>query len=139
MRKAFDFLRDTVSAHFEEERGKLFIDPWAARDAYIDLLLDPSLPRKDFLERQAGKKLTDLEAVRALTQLEIQRSAMLMYTSCGWFFTEVSGIETVQVLKYAAQMFDMLESLSSCQIARGAFLGNPVPSPKQYRRIWERG
>jgi alpha-amylase/alpha-mannosidase (GH57 family) len=111
LRKAFDFLRDTVSVYFEEERGKLFIDPWAARDAYIDLLLDPSLSRKEFLEKQAGKKLTDLEAVRALTQLEIQRSAMLMYTSCGWFFTEVSGIETVQVLKYAAQMFDLLESL----------------------------
>ncbi len=111
LRKAFDLLRDKVSGYFEDEKGKLFIDPWKTRDDYIDLLLDPALSRKEFLEKHAGKTLTDLEIVRALTQLEIQRSAMLMYTSCGWFFTEVSGIETVQVLKYAAQIFDLLESL----------------------------
>jgi alpha-amylase/alpha-mannosidase (GH57 family) len=111
LRKAFDFLRDTVSVYFEQEKGKLFIDPWKTRDDYIELLLDPTISRKDFLEKHAGKTLTDLEMVRALTQLEIQRSAMLMYTSCGWFFTEISGIETIQVLKYAAQMFDLLESL----------------------------
>ncbi|MGH7740129.1 MAG: DUF3536 domain-containing protein [bacterium] len=111
LRKAFDYLRDTVAGYFEGERGKLFLDPWAARDAYIDLLLDPSLSREEFLGKHAGRSLTELEIVRALSHLEIQRSAMLMYTSCGWFFTELSGIETVQILKYAAQIFDLLESL----------------------------
>jgi alpha-amylase/alpha-mannosidase (GH57 family) len=111
LRKAFDYLRDAVNVHFEAEREKLFKDPWAARNEYIDLILDPALNRKAFVEKHAGRPLTDLEVVRALTQLEIQRSAMLMYTSCGWFFTEISGIETVQVLKYAAQIFDLMESL----------------------------
>ena len=111
LRKALDFLRDNVAAHFEKERGKLFADPWAARNEYIQLVLDPDVSRKAFLERQAGRALNDLEQVRALTQLEIQRNAMLMYTSCGWFFTEISGIETVQVLKYAARIFDLLNTL----------------------------
>src|SRR5205814_1823547 len=34
--------------------------------------------------------------------LELQRNRMLMYTSCGWFFDELSGLEPVQVLRYAA-------------------------------------
>lgn len=111
LRKAFDFLRDQVQGYFEQERGKLFIDPWAARNDYIELVLDPSASRKKFLDRQAGRELSEPEQVKALTLLEIQRNAMLMYTSCGWFFTEISGIETVQVLKYAARIFDLMETL----------------------------
>src|SRR5580692_11225478 len=111
LRKAFDFLRDRVQSYFEKERGKLFIDPWAARNDYIQLILDPSAPRKKFLDKQAGRELSELEQVKALTLLEIQRNAMLMYTSCGWFFTEISGIETVQVLKYAARIFDLMQTL----------------------------
>jgi alpha-amylase/alpha-mannosidase (GH57 family) len=111
LRRAFDHVRDAVSFYFEQEREKLFIDPWAARNEYIQLILDPKASRKDFLERHAGRSLTELEVVRALTQLEIQNNAMLMYTSCAWFFNEISGIETTQVLKYAARIFDLLETL----------------------------
>lgn len=111
LRKAFDLLRDTVIGYFEEERGKLFIDPWAARNDYIELILNPRTSRSDFLEKQAGRPLSEMEQVRALTQLEVQRNAMLMYTSCGWFFNEISGIETVQVMKYAARIFDLLETM----------------------------
>ena len=32
---------------------------------------------------------------------------MLMYTSCGWFFDELSGIETVQVIQYAARAIQL--------------------------------
>ncbi len=117
LRKAFDYVRDTVNKYFEAERGKLFIDPWAARNDYIQLILDPNASREDFLERHAGRPLNTEERVRALTQLEIQRNSMLMYTSCGWFFTEISGIETTQVLKYAARIFDFLVDLGlpSCE------------------------
>jgi hypothetical protein len=111
LRRAFDFLRDKAAIYFEEQRGKLFLDPWAARNDYIQLLLDPHASRRDFLEKRAGRDLSDLEQVAALTYLEIQRNAMLMYTSCGWFFTEVSGIETVQIMKYAARIFDLLDTL----------------------------
>ncbi len=111
LRRAFDHVRDTVSYYFEQERGKLFTDPWAARNDYIELILNPQASRKEFLQRQAGRELSELELVRALTQLEIQHNAMLMYTSCAWFFNEISGIETTQVLRYAARIFDLLETL----------------------------
>ena len=111
LRRAFDHVRDAVSAYFEQERGKLFIDPWAARNEYIQLILDPEASRKEFLKKHAGRELTEVEVVQALTQLEIQHNAMLMYTSCAWFFTEISGIETTQVLRYAARIFDLLETL----------------------------
>ncbi len=111
LRQAFDFVRDTVNLYFEVERGKLFKDPWAARNDYVQLLLDPSASREEFLAKQAGRTLNETEQIRALTQLEIQRNSMLMYTSCGWFFTEITGIETVQILRYAARVFDLLETL----------------------------
>ena len=111
LRQAFDFVRDTVNLYFEAERGKLFKDPWAARNDYIQLILDPKASREEFLEQHAGRPLTPEERVRALTHLEIQRNAMLMYTSCGWFFTEISGIETTQVMKYAARIFDFMSDL----------------------------
>jgi len=111
LRHAFDLLRDRVAQAFEAERGKLFKDPWAARNDYIQLVLDPDASRKTFLEKHAGRTLSEAEQVTALTHLEIQRNAMLMYTSCGWFFTEISGIETTQVMKYAARIFDLLAAL----------------------------
>jgi len=111
LRRAFDYVRDTVNLYFEVEKGKLFKDPWAARNDYIQLILNPKASREEFLERHAGRPLNPEEKVRALTHLEIQRNSMLMYTSCGWFFTEISGIETTQVMKYAARIFDFLSDL----------------------------
>ncbi len=111
LRRALDFIRDTVHASFEQKRGVLFLDPWAARDEYITLILDPARDKREFLDRHAGRVLTPAERVRALLFLEVQRQAQLMYTSCGWFFADVSGIETVQILKYAGRMFDLMGRL----------------------------
>jgi len=43
--------------------------------------------------------------------LEMQRSALLMFTSCGWFFSDVAGIETIQVIRYAARVVDLMNRL----------------------------
>lgn len=111
LRRALDFLRDTVQNSFEQKRGVLFLDPWATRNDYIELILDPRRDKKEFLDRHAGRILTAQERTRALMFLEIQRQAQLMYTSCGWFFSDVSGIETVQILKYAGRIFDLMGRL----------------------------
>ena len=92
LRKALDALRDELAALFEKELR------WEARDAYVEVLLDRSRTQA-FLARHAP----GVHPVRALQLLEMQRHALLMYTSCGWFFSEVSGLETVQILKYAAR------------------------------------
>jgi alpha-amylase/alpha-mannosidase (GH57 family) len=111
LRQALDLLRDEIVKSFEETRDELFQDPWAARDAYINLLLDPDHSRGEFLREHAGHLLSSRHSERALLYLELQRLSMLMYTSCGWFFADLSGIETIQVLKYAGQALDLIEEL----------------------------
>jgi alpha-amylase/alpha-mannosidase (GH57 family) len=112
LRSALDWLRDHLEPAFEEAAGRLVRDPWEARDDYVDVLLDRSPERlAAFLARHATTEPTDANRIAILKLLEMQRHAMLMYTSCGWFFNEVSGIETVQVLQYAARAIQLTEEL----------------------------
>jgi alpha-amylase/alpha-mannosidase (GH57 family) len=111
LRQAFDVLRDEAGRVFEAQGGEYFHDPWAARDAYIELVLDRTRDKGEFLRPLARRELSAEEGIRALTLLEMQRQAMLMYTSCGWFFNELSGIETVQVMKYGGRLMDDLRTL----------------------------
>jgi len=109
LRRAFDHLRDAAAARFEEARGDLLVDPWVARDAYLELGFGQA--KDAWLRRMAGRELRRSERERALTLLEMQRHALYMYTSCGWFFADVSGIETVQVMKYAVRALDLMDEL----------------------------
>ncbi len=111
LRRALDYLRDENVPHFEDTRGGLFIYPWVARDESINLVLNQNASRENFLHDQRGRWLTGEEQTRALTYLELQRMLLLMYTSCGWFFNDISGIETIQILKYAARAIDLMEQL----------------------------
>ena len=111
LRQALDYLRDENVAHFEDTRGKLFIYPWLARDESIALILDRRASREKFLFDQAGRWLSSDEQQRALTYLELQRMLLLMYTSCGWFFNDISGIETIQILRYSGRATDLMEQL----------------------------
>jgi hypothetical protein len=89
----------------------LFIDPWAARDDSISLILDEQKSREEFIHRHAPRELTPEEQRMALLHLELQRNAQLMYTSCAWFFNDISGIEPVQILKYACRVIDLMKQL----------------------------
>ncbi|GIW74306.1 MAG: glycoside hydrolase [Phycisphaerales bacterium] len=112
LRQALDWLRDRLAALYEEQAGELVRDPWAARDDYIDVILDRSeSSRHRFLERHARRGLAAAERVRVWKLLEMQRHAMLMYTSCGWFFEDVSRIETVQILQYAGRVIQIAEGV----------------------------
>ncbi len=111
LRAALDLLRDKNAVHFEATRGVLFIDPWQARNESITLVLDQQCSREKFLHRHAGRWLSPDEQWRGLTFLELQRMLLLMYTSCGWFFNDISGIETIQILKYAARAMDLMANL----------------------------
>jgi alpha-amylase/alpha-mannosidase (GH57 family) len=112
LRQALDWLRDAVAPEYEGKAGELLKDPWAARNDYIDVVLDRSpenLAR--FFSKHAVRDLQQSEQVLALKLLELQRHAMLMYTSCGWFFDELSGIETVQVIQYAGRVVDLAQQV----------------------------
>ncbi|HVE70198.1 MAG TPA: DUF3536 domain-containing protein [Thermoanaerobaculia bacterium] len=107
LRDALDWLRDEVCILFQHEGARLLHDPWAAREDYIDVMLDrspASIAR--FMSRHARP---DANVQAILELMEMQRHAMLMYTSCGWFFSDVSGIETVQILHYAGRVIQLAE------------------------------
>ncbi|HEY1577378.1 MAG TPA: DUF3536 domain-containing protein [Terracidiphilus sp.] len=112
LRQALDELRDAIAPMTEEEGAKLFTDVWAARDGYIDVILDRSEEVVHrFLRDHQKRPLNATERVRALQLMEMQRHAQLMYTSCGWFFDDISGIETVQVIAYAARALQLAREL----------------------------
>jgi alpha-amylase/alpha-mannosidase (GH57 family) len=108
LREAFDWLRDTLAPAFEQGSRPLLKDPWAARDAYIGIMLNRTRESvHSFFDEHAAKSLNDADKIAALKLLELQRHAMLMYTSCGWFYDDLSGIESVQVLQYAVRALQL--------------------------------
>ena len=115
LRDALDYLRDELIVLYENEAKKYFKnDPWATRNAYIDVILDRSeRVIKRFQQDNFKTELSAEEKVRAMELLEIQRQAMLMYTSCGWFFSEISGIETTQIMKYAARAMQLASNFTN--------------------------
>jgi alpha-amylase/alpha-mannosidase (GH57 family) len=118
LRAALDELRDAITTLTDQEGGKLFRDVWAARDAYIDVILDRGEEtQKQFFAEQQNHSLNEAERVRALGLMEMQRHAQLMYTSCGWFFDDISGIETVQIIAYAARVMQLAKELFGDQAA----------------------
>lgn len=109
LRDALDYLRDELIKLFEDESPKYFVNNcWDVRNRYIDVILDrSSLSVNKFQKENFLPNLSDEDKVKAMELLEIQRQAQLMYTSCGWFFSEISGIETVQIMKYAARAMQL--------------------------------
>ncbi|MCM1072949.1 MAG: DUF3536 domain-containing protein, partial [Bacteroides sp.] len=111
LREALDYLRDEMCALYKKNGKKYFLNPEEARNAYINVILDRSDSSvKAYQDEQFVEGLSDEQKVRAMELLEIQRQAMLMYTSCGWFFSEISGIETVQIMKYAARVMQLAKN-----------------------------
>jgi len=117
LREALDWLRSELTPKFERKAATLLKAPWLARNDYVEVLLDHTPESQErFLEKHArateqpGSIPSD-EKVAILKLMELQRHAMLMYTSCGWFFDELSGIETVQVIMYAARAVQLAQEL----------------------------
>jgi alpha-amylase/alpha-mannosidase (GH57 family) len=114
LREALNELSEKLAAFYETKAKEYLKDPWQARDNYISVILDRSDEKiAGFFAGHAARKLSDSEQVTAIRLLEMQRHAMLMFTSCGWFFDEISGIESVQVIQYAARALQLATELGS--------------------------
>jgi alpha-amylase/alpha-mannosidase (GH57 family) len=114
LREALDWLRDTAAELFEREGAKVLHNPWQARNEYVQVILkrtDETVKR--FLHKYAKP---EAETTRVLRLMEMQRHAMLMYTSCGWFFDEVSGIETTQVMQYACRVIQLANQIGELSL-----------------------
>lgn len=144
LRQAMDWLRDRIATPFETKGREIFRDPWEARNDYIQVVLNRTEDNvNQFFRRQATHELSQPEKTTALKLMEMQRHGMLMYTSCGWFFDELSGIETTQVIQYAGRTLQLYEEVFGEQI-EPAFLEkleaakSNIPENKDGRVIYEK-
>jgi len=110
LRESLDFLRDAVAPLSERLALGLIKDLWAARDGYIQVVLNRS-SADAFFAAHATHTLSPAERTTVLELMELQRHTQLMYTSCGWFFDEISGIETVQIIAYAGRVLQLAQKL----------------------------
>jgi alpha-amylase/alpha-mannosidase (GH57 family) len=144
LRAAYDWLRDRLIPLYEEHAKPLLKDPWQARDEYIRVILDRSPGNiAKFFGDHATHPLSQEEEVAALKLLEIQRHALLMYTSCGWFFDELSGIETVQTIQYAGRAVRLAQDFANGAIEsefldRLSAAKSNIPEYGDGKRIYEK-
>jgi len=119
LRDTLNWLRDRLIPIYEEAGRKLLCDPWKARDEYIEVIRDRSPSNVDsFLQRHQVRPLDAGEQVDALRLLEMQRHTLLMFTSCGWFFEEISRPEGVQILRYAARALELAGEVTGVQLEK---------------------
>jgi alpha-amylase/alpha-mannosidase (GH57 family) len=144
LRDALDGLRDSLALPFEDKGRELLKDPWAARSDYVNVVHDRSTENVErFFSRHASRPLAETDKTTILRLLELQRNAMLMYTSCGWFFDDLSGIETVQVLQFAGRAVQLGQelfgdSLESQFVDRLALAKSNLPEHGDGGNIYEK-
>ncbi len=113
LRDTFDWIRGTLDPLYEKEMKPYAEDPWGMRNTYIEVILDRSEQNvTDYLHRRFGDKLSREDETKVLKLLEMQFHTLLMYTSCGWFFDEVTGIESMQDIFYAARTIQLAEKVT---------------------------
>ncbi len=135
LRDALDWLNGQLASGFEVAVADYVKDPWEVRNEYIHVILDRSEENvAAFLLRHSLRPLDEVATVAVLSLLEMQRHAMLMYTSCGWFFDELSGMETVQIILYAGRAMQLAErycaqGIEAPFLERLALAGSNLPEP----------
>jgi len=140
LREAYDMVKREADAIFESEGAGLLRDPQAARNGYVDVVLGRKAGR-EFAAEALAEPVTAERSAAALRLLEAQRNSMLMYTSCAWFFDDVGGIETVQTMRYAARLLQILRPRTGDLEARFEAALERVPSNapelRDGRRVWQ--
>ncbi len=117
LREGLNWLKARLDEVFESFAGKLLKDPWEARNDYIHVILNRDFENvQEFLNRHSKRPLKHTEETKVLKLLEMQRYSMLMFTSCGWFFNDISGLETVQILTYAARAIQLAKEVAGINL-----------------------
>jgi len=118
LRKGLEWLSKELSMLFENRAGRLLKNPWDARDDYINTILN-DLETSSFLQRHSIMPLKEDEKTEVICLMESQRMALYMFTSCGWFFDDISGIESIQILMYASRAIDLVRRSSPNDLEKG--------------------
>ncbi|MDQ4058518.1 MAG: DUF3536 domain-containing protein [Actinomycetota bacterium] len=118
LRRALEVVQSAADELFERDGARVLHDPWEARDRYVDVQLR-ARSLDDFLAAECSVPVTDEVRARAARLLDMQENAMAMFTSCGWFFSDVGGIETVQILRYAGRTLQLMSELGVTGVEEG--------------------
>jgi len=119
LREALNFLRDELYSIYIKQGEEIFKNPLEARNAYIDIILDRSKERiEKFFDEQGYPGLDKEKRIKGIKLLEMQRHALGMFTSCGWFFADISGLETQIILRFAARAIELAEELTGQEIEK---------------------
>jgi hypothetical protein len=158
LRDALNQLSSELHARFEDEASGFFLDPAAVRDDYAAVLDAPLEVRRWFVEERAalqeesnaadsvgsgdaGSAPSDEDVTRALELLEMERDALRMFTSCGWFFDDIAGLEPLQVLRYAAHALQLLgpegAAMEERLLERLAEAKSNDPDAQDAARLWQ--
>ena len=120
LREAMNWLRDQLASVYETRMAQYVTDPWELRDRYISVINNRSAGNiEDFIASSTGKELDFGEKVIFLKLLEMERNALLMFTSCGWFFDDICGIETVQIMQYASRAIQLAKEIDNKDFESG--------------------
>jgi alpha-amylase/alpha-mannosidase (GH57 family) len=144
LRRTLDWLRDELSGLYANKAGEYLLDPWQARDDFIEVVLDRRRESvSSWFDRHSRRPLDSEDRIIVMKLLELQRHAMLMYTSCGWFFDDLGGIETTQVMQYAGRAMQLARDclgvdLESAFLERLASARSNVPEVGDGKEIYER-
>src|SRR4030095_2093346 len=110
---SLEFLRDEAALIFDTQGREFLKDPWQARNDYIPLLLDHGESKDGVVRQHARRAWSESEKDKVMALLEMQHNSLLMFTSCAWFFSDISGIETVQIMRYAARLIEQFDQLGA--------------------------
>lgn len=120
LREAMDWLRDQLAPIYENKAAEFTPDVWKMRNNYVSVVNDRSQENVErLISESTGKGLSYDKKVLLLKLLEMQRNTMLMYTSCGWFFDDISGIETVQIMNYASRAIQLAKEIGGDDFESG--------------------
>lgn len=132
LRDTLDWLRDQFAKIYAFEGALVLKDAWAARNEYIDVILDRSPENVEkFLAKHCAVETSSNHVFRLM---EMQRHAMLMFTSCGWFFDEISGIETTQILQYACRAMQLCSQISDARLEK-EFMARLAQAPSNIKEL----
>ncbi|MBQ9881077.1 MAG: alpha-glucan family phosphorylase [Synergistes sp.] len=118
LREAFDRLAEKLDRLFEEKLAG-YCDPWQLRDEAIEIYKSGTIRAHNEIEAEKLAFLAerieggDEDVYKAAADLlEMQRMKMFMYTSCAWFFNDISGVETKHSIACALRAAQIAEELS---------------------------
>lgn len=121
LRQAFNILGDTVDTLFKEKVDQLFLKKVKGDDLLQDYaaVLSKHESIEKFISRWEARTGVTIEDHRMLAELlEGQKYKHYIFTSCGWFFSDLSGIEPRQNINYAVRTIELYQRFSETDLEK---------------------